>query len=331
MSKQGFSSVAMALNFEGGDVPEWVELIPAGHVEGRDGRWWVNDAPELVLAAFVERAKDLPWDVEHSTELKAPKGEPAPAVGWVVELKNRDGAVWGRVEWNENGREAVASRTYRYYSPVFDYQKDTRRIVRLTSVGLTNRHNLYVQALNSEARQQAGEEESEMTLDAALCRELGIAESATAQDALTAIRALKDDVKTAQNNEGQADLDKVVPRADFDQMKERAEEAEAKLKEREETAMNAEIEKVIGEAIEGGKVAPASKDYYTAMCRENDGLLKFKDFIKTAPAIVKSDPATPGGQPEGTGTALNSEELAVCRQLGIEPKEYQASKKQEDI
>lgn len=40
-------------------APLWVELIPIGEqIEGRDGRSWFND--------------DLPIDIEHSTELKAP-------------------------------------------------------------------------------------------------------------------------------------------------------------------------------------------------------------------------------------------------------------------
>ena len=52
-----------------GQVPERVQLIPAGAVVGRDGRQWVLDDPQAVLHRFAEMGTDLPIDIEHSTEL----------------------------------------------------------------------------------------------------------------------------------------------------------------------------------------------------------------------------------------------------------------------
>jgi phage I-like protein len=131
--------------------PEWLELIPAGEVvKGRDGRTWINPFPESILTAFNAKGCDLVIDFEHSTELKAPYGEPAPAVGWVDSLRLKGSAVLGRVAWNHIGKAAVLSRSYRYYSPVFQYEKSTGRIVSLSSVGLTNQPNLRLPALNNE-------------------------------------------------------------------------------------------------------------------------------------------------------------------------------------
>lgn len=47
----------------------------------------------MIIEAFRERAVSLPVDMEHSTEIKAPNGEPAPAVGWIEDLEDRGGAV----------------------------------------------------------------------------------------------------------------------------------------------------------------------------------------------------------------------------------------------
>lgn len=51
----------MALNFEmpqDGSAPEWLELLPAGQiVTGRDGRTWINDQPEGLLA--LNRGKEI--------------------------------------------------------------------------------------------------------------------------------------------------------------------------------------------------------------------------------------------------------------------------------
>ncbi|ATW30227.1 hypothetical protein BJP41_07750 [Candidatus Williamhamiltonella defendens] len=62
-------------------TPLCVELIPVGEqITGRDGRSWVNDHPQGMVDAFQANHADLPIDIEHATELKAPKGDPALSV-----------------------------------------------------------------------------------------------------------------------------------------------------------------------------------------------------------------------------------------------------------
>ena len=132
-----------------GKAPEWVQLLPAGpKVMGRDGRWWLLSDPEGVAAASLSDRDRLPIDWEHSTEKKALYGEPAPAAGWITQMDVREGAIWGKVEWNDRGREMVEAKEYRYLSPVFNYELEGMEIVRLTSAGLTNSPNFDMHALN---------------------------------------------------------------------------------------------------------------------------------------------------------------------------------------
>ncbi|WP_226926296.1 MULTISPECIES: phage protease [unclassified Pseudomonas] len=136
-----------------GQAPEWVELIPAGpKVTGRDGRSWVFDqgSAQLVTNAFVGRSIDLPIDWEHATQRRAPQGQDAPAAGWITVLQLRIGTLWGKVSWTPRGRAQVEAREYRYLSPVFDYETESRRIVALVSAGLANKPNLLLTALNNE-------------------------------------------------------------------------------------------------------------------------------------------------------------------------------------
>jgi phage I-like protein len=75
---------------EGAAAPDWVTLLPAGpDIAGRSGRRFQlpREAAEAVVAAFRTNGADLPVDLEHSTEIKGPKGEAAPAVGWIKELR----------------------------------------------------------------------------------------------------------------------------------------------------------------------------------------------------------------------------------------------------
>lgn len=304
-----------ALNFEiasDGAAPEWVELLPGGQIiTGRDGRTWINDQPEIILQAFHADGKDLPIDWEHSTELRAPNGEPAPAAAWIKELQLRDGgSIWGRVEWTPKGIESIANREYRYLSPVFRYEIDSRRIFRFTSCGLTNQPNLFLNALNS-ANQQ---EDETMTL-AELLAALGLSATATFQDALNRIGQIKADYATALNQAQNPPLDQFVPRADYDTALNRATTAEQHLANQKkvelETAINAEIDA----ALKAGKITPATKDYHIAQCRMDGGLDRFKEFVKAAPVI--GDGSGLGEKKPGDGgLALNAVEVQVAAMFG---------------
>lgn len=309
-----------ALNFElpqdATGAPEWIQLLPGGSaLVGRDGRSWINSAPEGVVAEFVDGAKDMPLDWEHATELKAPKGEEAPAAGWFKELQVRDdGSVWGRIEWTDKGREAVVSKAYRYISPVFMYDTATTLIVKLTSVGLTNRPNLYLPALNRE--QHMEELSMNQTQFAALLAALGLAATATAEQAINHVTKMQGDLATALNHASQPPLDKFVPKADYDVVLAKATNAEQKLADQAkatlETAINAEIDT----ALKAGKITPATKDYHVAQCRMEGGLDRFKAFCQAAPTVAAEtglDTKKPG---DAEAPALNAEETRVAAMFG---------------
>ena len=89
----------MALNVQDGRAPDWVQLTPPGsQIAGRDGRGWRLTDPEAVIAAFRASAKKPQIDIEHSSQLLAPQGHPAPAVCWIEDIEVRDAALWGRTK-----------------------------------------------------------------------------------------------------------------------------------------------------------------------------------------------------------------------------------------
>lgn len=323
-NQQTQTALQAALNFEFpqdvAEAPEWICLIPGVvNLVGRDGRSWINSDPAGIVAKFVADSKDMPMDWEHATELKAPKGEEAPAAGWFKELQVReDGSVWGRIEWTDKGREAVASKAYRYISPVFVYERETGRIVKLTSVGLTNRPNLQLPALNREQQHEA-DQEKEMSMNqvqfAALLTALGLAASATPEQAINQVTKLNGDLATALNHAAQPSLDKFVPKADYDLALNRATDAEGKLaaqaKATLETAINAEIDT----ALKAGKITPSTKDYHIAQCRMEGGLDRFKAFCQAAPTVV-ADSNLDTKKPGDESTALNAEEARVAAMFG---------------
>ncbi|MCG8635439.1 MAG: phage protease [Desulfobacterales bacterium] len=326
-------SLKIALNVRlpgDGSLPDWVELIPAGElVQGRDGRKWTNPAPDQVVAATMayQGGADLPIDWEHATEKKAPKGEKAPAAGWikVKTMEVRDGAIWGETGWTDDGTRDVQKKAYRYLSPVLVYRVKDRRIIRLDSAGLTNKPNLHLTALNQAQTQT---EETGMDFFKAICKALGLADGTTEEQALAKVTALKGELATAENRALTPDLQKFVPRTDYDAVVERAENAEQKLEENETQALKEEIDTAINQALKDGKITPGSKEYHKAQCKTDGGLDRFKEFVKTAPKLAQDSDLKDKDLNQDKG-ALTDEDKAVCQQLGIPEDDYLKTKKGE--
>lgn len=315
LNSKTHDGVRGALNFEfshGAHVPDWIELLPPGpEIKGRDGRAWLLDNPQAIVEAFHADTKDLPVDIEHATELKAPKGDRAPAMGWIKALEVRNGGVWGRVEWTNDGGFTVSERQYRYISPVFQYDKTTKQILRLTSAALTNQPNLALQALNREGQTEHEEEPAMKKIYAAL----GLTETATEAEALNAIEKLRGDLTTASNRAESPSLDKFVPRADYTLALNRATTAEQALADVKKAEMETAINTEIAAALKAGKITPATADYHRSSCRQEGGLERFKEYVKAAPAIGDLS-GLDGKQAAGESTALNAETAAIAAMFG---------------
>ncbi len=295
-------------------LPEWLLMIPAGTFTGRDGRSWVNNNPAAVVSASFRYPK-LPFDMEHATEIKGPKGEEAPAYAWIDALRvNDDGSIDAHIEWTADGEAIVRGKKYRYYSPAFFNTADAQ-VTRLSSAGLTNKPNLYLPALNSENH--------EMTVPVQIVTVLGLAATASVDDAVSAIQQIKARETVALNRAENPDLSKFIPVETHQLALNRAETAEGKLKALDNQA----AESLVDAAIADGKVAPANRDMYLATCRSEAGREQFASFVKTAPVLVNADPTKP--KDTQGNTALTDTELSMCRSMGISQEEFLAIRNKE--
>ncbi|HCR2154469.1 TPA: peptidase [Enterobacter asburiae] len=292
-------------------LPEWLPMIPGGVFTGRDGRSWVNDNPASVMSASFKYPK-LPFDIEHATEIKGPKGEEAPAYAWIDALRvNDDGGIDAHVVWTPDGESLIRGKKYIYYSPAF-FNNAAGQVTRLSSVGLTNKPNLYLPALNSE--------NNEMTVPVQIVTVLGLASTASVDDAVAAIQQIKTSETVALNRAQNPDLTKFIPVETHQLALNRAETAENKLK-----ALDVQTaESLVNAAVADGKVAPANRDMYLALCRSEEGRQQFSEFVKTAPALVNADPSK--GKENTDKTKLSADELAMCRAMGITEAEFLAAK-----
>ena len=111
----------------------------------RDGRAFSYD-PHNLIAAFEANKGPLPIDYEHAQDSKAPKGELAPAAGWITGLEIRENALWANVEWTDCAAEMIAAKEYRFISP--SMRLDGATLVCLAGAALVNRPALKLPALD---------------------------------------------------------------------------------------------------------------------------------------------------------------------------------------
>lgn len=292
---------------EDGSAPEWLELIPAGILEGRDGRGWVNDKPEDVVAAFNSNKAPVPVDWEHAVET-TPPGTPVPKAAWIEELKIQDGSIHGHFVWTERGMNSIQSRDYRFISPVFMFRRDNHRVVKITSAALTDDPNLHLKAINSYKEQQP------MKLAQAIVMALGLKDDATEEQAVTAIDQLNTNLETAKNSaDKNPSYEKYVPRQELNDALERAKNSQDELQSLKDAQHETEVEGVLDSFSK--QYPPAKREHYKAMCSQEGGIDLFKNIMDGAPEIAGDTNLNNKDVPK-TGKALNSEQQNMANVFG---------------
>lgn len=346
---------------EDGKAPTEIMLAPAGKFRARDGRpgtempfddWFLDAAAAQAIIARANAAQgDYVIDYEHQTLLAEENGLPAPAAGWFKRLEWREGqglyAVG--VRWTAKASAMIEAGEYRYISPVIWSNKKTGTVVAIEMAALTNypaidgHSDLAARAAARFSLQHPNQPTPEdSTVDREeLIKLLGLAADASddaiaaalkaatqAQTDLAALRTeleLKDDkddakaaitaLKTKASATAEPDLSQYVP-------KEVHEETRAQLTALKGQGETAELERLIKEGLDDGRIAGKA----TADWLRKQGLTALKAHLDDAPSLAAlKGTQTQGKKPEGTDAddgELTEAELAVCKNMGIDPKTY---------
>lgn len=306
---------------DGAQVPDWILVVPAGAVKTLKGDF-VCDGPamEATIAAFLGLKRDLVIDYEHQTQTTVLNGQPAPAAGWIKELAARDVGLCARVEWTERAAGYIASREYRYLSPVIEVRPGDRRVVEFYSAALTN--DPAIVGMNPIANRRNNEEEP---MKDKLAELLGLKAEATDEEFIAAVQGLKEfqsgtvavlelkaptvsDVKGTVLALRQAPVG-MVPAAEHEALK-------AQLARRD-------VEGLVDGAIAAGKVTPAQRDSMLELAR-TDGKA-FETFVLKAPVVVPLGGRVAGRTDVGGGEGgMTEAERQVCHQLGVDEKAFKA-------
>jgi phage I-like protein len=322
----------------GAAAPEWVHLLPLGTVPTYDGRgpYRVENADALARQSMETRGQ-LVLDENHATDLAAPQGREAPARGWIVALEARQDGIWGKVQWTATGKALVEDRAYRFLSPVIthDAQGRVTGLLRASLVNLPNLRGLA--ALNQEHN---------MDLLAQLRELLGLAADADAPAVISTVKDLKGSTQSV-------DLKPIAKAAglkdDADQAavlqavqtlatagKGAGDQSAQIVALQSELATLGTAHKTLQDgiardkatlavdaAIAAGKPGvKALRDHYISRhMADAAGVAKELDALPSLTKPSGAQPTPPAKDKDGK-VALNAEQLAAAKALGIKPEDY---------
>lgn len=315
---------------------EWVHLLPAGVIRTQDGRgpYRVADADALITAS-LQQGK-LPIDENHATDLAAPRGEPSPARGWIVELQARADGIWGRVEWTPTGLALLADRAYRALSPVIAHAADGT-VMGILRASLVNRPNLRgLTALHQE---------DPMSLMQRLAALFGLDATTATEDALvtrvtalhqaapqaTALQSQLAEIGTALGVPSDAQPDAILAAARARSgttdatvaLQAELATVTGQLNELREQSARARAETFVDGEIKRGRVGVKPlRDHYIAMHMQDPA--RVEKELGALPILGAGGTIAPPAPAPTGAVALNAEQTQVVRMLGIDPKAYAA-------
>lgn len=316
-------------------APAEFRLLPLGRFRTADGSGrpegvaagWLLDAAaaQAVADEFNARADARVIDYEHQTLSAENNGQPAPAAGWIGRLEARaDGLYAVGVEWTARAAAMIAAREYRYISPVFVSDKRSGRVLRVLHAALTNFAGLDgLTDLSALAARFFPAHQEEPMKD--LLKALGLPETATEAEALAALAALK----SAHQGELSAlraqapDPAQYVSIATLTAVRGELAAAAAELAALKAKDRDAEVNKVVTEALAAGKLTPATEAWARDLGKSD--LAKLTAYVAAAPVVVAPGQSQTGGQgPAGQSHQHADVDLAVMKALGLTAEQFAA-------
>ena len=264
MKNQIHYGTPIALNYSVTDdgSPLSVQLSPFGEFVLHDGgkmngkvQHCTREAFEAMVANWkAAGSPDILVDVDHASAT----GGSTEAAAWARNLRVEDCGLCADFELTPRGRELIGGRQYRFVSPGWTLAADGTPLA-LCSVGLTNRPNLPVKPVvnaddagGRDPDDPKPDNEGHPTMDIKMiAAALGLPETATEEEILAAVKAMKDKEAAAA-----------------------------------EAAANAEAEKFADDAVKCGKVAANAKAAVMAAYRQSPEVAKQMLNALAAPATL---------------------------------------------
>ena len=343
MKRNPISLAIAALGVElNAGAPADVRLIPSGFFRSVDGRpaecasWLCTDEDgQRLVAEASARTSPQVIDYEHATLHAKKTGAKAPAAGWFKALEWRPGdGLWAvGVDWTALAAADIASKAYRFISPVFSYDPHTGRVQKLFHAALTNDPGLDgltdLAALAAELLLPTFKPlETAMDLLKKLLAVIGLAETTTEAEALAAVASLKTNVVSLSAQVSAPDPAKFVPIATLAALQGEHAGLQGQLVALQSEVSGGKLDKVIADGLAAGKLTPATEAWARDLGKSN--LAQLSAFITAAPVVVAPNTTQTNGQGEAgkTTAVLTAEQKTVAAALGLTLEQYATGAKE---
>ena len=344
-----------------------LQLTPAGTFRPNDGRelkpgaWRIDAASaQRVIERFKVRGKPPVIDYEHQTLKKEQNGQPAPAAGWIRDLRWVEGqGLYAVAELTARAREYIKAGEYLYFSPVFEYDETDGTVLAIHMGALTNDPGISgMEPLSLVAAATAAflptsrttpQEPTVNPLLKALLAALGLPDTTTEDDAIKALKDLgplkkakevKDAALTALQLGADATPEAVLAACTSLRSATAGAPDPAKYVPVESVAAlqtqiaaltarqaDADVEAQIKPALADGRLLPALETWARELGKKDiAALTAYLGAAKPIAALAgtqtggKAPTATAGGDQQ-----LSAAELAVCSAMGLTPEQYRTA------
>ena len=327
--KEKIQFIISRIEAKDGKAPEWFVLFEAGWIEfdGLGKALIDRKTYEAIASYMARRGNDIVIDYEHQT-LKDVK---APAAGWITELRWTDGVgIEAKTEWNEEAKEYIEKKEYRYFSPVCAVRKSDKRVIAVLSVALTNvpRTN-HLTPLIAKLEAEITEEETSMEFLKKIIAKLGLKEDAGEEDVLSEVKKLQNkppetkevvakevldalDMETGDTSTVVASIHALKQRDKTSVSREEFEKLQDKLKEKD-------AEEVVAKAMKEGKVTPDQKDWAAEYAKRD--LEGFKTFVAKAPVVIPLD-KLPEHKKDQDPLVTDEAQISINKMMGIDEETF---------
>jgi phage I-like protein len=351
----------------------FVDLMPVSDGEAKEAptefrlfKMGVNDSekgPVLfdeqsavsVMSEWKRRGLELTADYEHSTLLKARKGEKSPNSCKSFGLEVRaDGLYAVGCKWTDEAKADIESGRYRYFSPYFHHDEDGR-VTALINFGLTNTPalngiaplmaaSLLTEDIDMDELEKAKARIAELDAEIAKLKTRGDREAivalsvsagldpATDRTALNArVRELTEFRTAALSLAGASATTEAI--GNFTAWKadaSKAKEALSRMASMEEKALDDELEALMAKADKERKLSPAEAPTFRAIALSGgdkptrQGLQTLTACIAAKAPVAALSATTPGTEERALGITIPAEvEGRFLRSMNIQdPKVY---------
>lgn len=97
-----------------------------------------EDSLKKIADSLNASGREILVDRDHSSA-KSGLDRDTAAQGWASEFEVREGqGLFGKIKWSDLGKKLVENRVFRWLSPVFKIDRQTRKPVDMQSIALTN-------------------------------------------------------------------------------------------------------------------------------------------------------------------------------------------------